>query len=196
MLENIRLSLAKKFPTSKITLHEDQSVLNIQVIGHDEYLSTAEFHKAISKVLIDSDSFSKYSAATIKSYKTQEEFISKIADELVKNAKLSTVNSPIEIKISTEHKTIYISLTSNQFHSASNSEIAKNKIKEAFQKNNLVSKYSTSITTNTYPPVFNWSPPYDADDSNGSYDDFDDDTNPNWPSTTGNPSGGGRGNNM
>lgn len=196
MLEKIRLSLEKKFPISKITLHEDQSVLSIQVIGHDEHLSMTDINKVISKVLIDTGAFSKYSATTIKAYKSQEEFIYKIASETIKNANLSTTNSPIDTQIAVECKTIYVHLTSNQFHSIQNSEAVKKKIKEAFKENNSTPEYSPFITTKTYPPAFNWSLPNDTDDSDDSYDDFDDDTNPNWPSTTGNPSGGGRGNNI
>ena len=196
MLESTRLSLLQSFPNSKITLNEDQSTLNIQVIGYDENLSTAEIHKAISKALIDSGAFSKYSAATIKAYKSEKEYISKIAEELIKKSIGTTINSVVEVEFSIEHNSIYAALKSNGFHSASNREIAVKKAKEAFQKSVLASEYNITVTTQTYPETFNLSPPHDNDDSDDSYDDLDDSANPNWPSTTGNPSGGGRGNNI
>ena len=196
MLENIRLSLGHSFPNSEITLHEEQSILKVQLIGHDEHLSKADIHKAVCKVLVDSGAFSQYSAATITPYKSQEYFISTVATEIIRAAIATTINSVVEIELSVENRTIYTTLRSNGFYSNSNRETVKSKVQEKFQKSSLAQKYNIAITTHTYPATFNLSPPHDNDDSDDSYDDLDDSANPNWPSTTGNPSGGGRGNNI
>lgn len=166
--ERVKSAIQEKFPGAIVNVEINDKYLTIGVIGtdNDKKTATSMLFGALDKV----GALAHFSAIVFNLHKSREDWV------LLELRRITGDN----VRVRLFGTTLEVSVCSHF-----NSSVDK-QLQPLF--NELVNIYGASIISIRYPGI-------DSGVVPSSYDDDDSDENPNWPSTTGNPSGGGRGNN-
>lgn len=181
--ERVKSAVQESFPGAMVGIEIEGHHLTVHVVGtgHDRKQATSMLHGALNKI----GALANFYAVEMDIHRSREDWIPLELRRRIYSAINQIPNGPdvhVEVDVRVFGTTLEISVCPPL-----NGQVQKQLDPILNELMNLCG--ATRITVKTYDGMHSY--PIQA----LSVDDDDDDDNPNWPSKTGNPSGGGRGNN-